>query len=147
MLSAGASINRETVRVMLHYNLKMRKRNEFQGAHQQPKSTAFSNLRGNVAAHWSNRLGANQFSMPLRPRDRVMWSIEVLKCLRAMMIRIRPELAENGWILHQGKASSHLVSIVREFLACNLFLFHKMKRNLFPVLGDDNIHTTAVRVI
>jgi len=46
--------------------------------------------------------------------------MEVLKCLRYCMRRVRPELWEGRrWILHHDNAHAHSALIVREFLARN----------------------------
>ncbi len=74
--------------------------------------------------------------------------VGVLERLRARIVRVRPELAKNGWILHHDNAPAHSSLIIREFLAkkniptmphppyspdlapCDFFLFPKMKSYL-----------------
>ena len=72
----------------------------------------------------------------------------MLDRLRKRIFRIRPDLAENGWILHHDNAPAHSSFLVNEFLAkksivtlphppyspdiapCDFFLFPKMKTHL-----------------
>lgn len=74
--------------------------------------------------------------------------VGVLERLRARIFRVRPALAENGWIVHHDNAPAHSSLIVREFLAkksiptlphppyspdltpCDFFLFPKIKSHL-----------------
>jgi histone-lysine N-methyltransferase SETMAR len=73
------------------------------------------------------------------------YCIEVLTKLRERVKRKRPELWQNGWILHQDNAPAHIALSVKQFLAnknitvmelppyspdlapCDFYLFPKIK--------------------